>query len=583
MTFQVRRLLWHGALIGAGVGMLWSVPVPVGAQAQPGEQVLRRASDLENAGQYREAIAAYREALRQGAVGQGVLGLERAFSALGQEDSLFAALDTLLRTRPRDAVLQGARLRILRAVGRDADARRAFEQWRASDPKNAAPYREYVHLLLSDRRTERADSILRLAVEAIGDPREFATDFAELYATMGRWGAAAAAWRDALTDEPYYDQSAVFSLMSAPAPARDDVRRALVAPPRSSAALVASVARTRGWLELRWGAPRDAWRALSTLPAADSTAQLWIDFAEEAAHFGGALAARDALEAAYAVRKDPALAFRAASASLVGGDPASALRLLAAAASGVDSARFSADGLPLAVRALAEQGNPREAERQMTAYARFVTDGQRRLFARSLAWGWIRAGDIARARQSAAQGGGEEEDVVSGWLALFDGDLEGARAGLRTAEPKSLEVVTALAFISRAAQPRVPAIGGAFLALARGDSVRASRAFEAAADGVPAASSFVLALAARIASAQGDETRALALWTRLVEQFGTAPEAPEADLEWARVLERRGDRAAATARYEHLILTWPDSALVPQARAALDRLRLNPNGGDARI
>ncbi|MBM3908376.1 MAG: hypothetical protein FJ363_09940, partial [Gemmatimonadetes bacterium] len=69
---------------------------------------------------------------------------------------------------------------------------------------------------------------------------------------------------------------------------------------------------------------------------------------------------------------------------------------------------------------------------------------------------------------------------------------------------------------------------------------------------------------------------ALALWRRLVGEFAASPEAPDADLEWARALERAGDRAAATARYEHLILTWPDSALVPQARAALDRLRLAP-------
>ena len=76
-----------------------------------------------------------------------------------------------------------------------------------------------------------------------------------------------------------------------------------------------------------------------------------------------------------------------------------------------------------------------------------------------------------------------------------------------------------------------------------------------------------------MASARRDDARAIGLWTRLVEQYTAAPEAPEADLEWARTLERRGDRAAATARYEHLILTWPDSALVPQARQALDRLR----------
>jgi TolA-binding protein len=297
---------------------------------------------------------------------------------------------------------------------------------------------------------------------------------------------------------------------------------------------------------------------------------------------GGALAARDALAAAYRVRREAALAVRAASAALSGGDFAGALQLATDITPALDSARAAADALPIRVRALAELARPQEAEQLMTRYGARVTDLQRRQFARSLAWGWIRAGDIARARRASAQGGGEDEDVVSGWLALFDGDLDGARRGLRTAEEKSPEVVTALAFISRARQAQAPAIGAAFLALARADSAQASRAFEQAAESVPEAASFLLGLAARVASARHDEARAVALWTRLVEQFPSTPEAPEADLEWARALQRRGDRAAATARYEHLILTWPDSALLPQARDALDRMRMEaPEGRTA--
>ena len=575
-----------------------AAPRAAWAQAQPGEVPLRRGIDLENAGKYREAVGAYREALAQGATANAILGLERAFGAMGQDDSVLPALDGLLRASPRDPTLRGVLLRTLRALGRDAAARRAFDEWRALDPRDAAPYREYVRLLLTDRRAAQADSVLQLAVAARGGAsREFATEFADLYATMGQWDAAAAAWRDAMVDDPYLDQSAVYSLMGAPSASRDGVRNALALPvgksPRTSApatvapatvapAAVAlttvalttvALARTRAWLELRWGFPRDGWRALSTLPPSDSTAQLWIDFADEAMHAGGALAARDALIAAYQVRHDATLALRAASAALEGGDAAGALRLAIAVAPALDSTQFAAEALPISVRALAEQGKSQDAEQLIARYGARVTDAQRRLFARSLAWGWIRAGDIARARRAASQGGGEDEDVVSGWLALFDGDLDGARRGLRTAEDKSPEIVTALAFISRAKQARTSAIGAAFLALARGDSAQASREFEHAASSVPDAASFLIGLAARVASARRDETRAVMLWTRLVEQYATSPEAPEADLEWARALQRRGDRGGATERYEHLILTWPDSALVPQAREALERMK----------
>lgn len=555
-------------------------PHTVFAQAQPGEGALRRALDLENAAKYREAVAAYREAIAQGAITQGVLGLERSFGSLGQEDSLLPTLDALLRAAPRDPTLRGVLLRTQRSLGRDDAARRAFEDWRALNPRDAAPYREYVRILLTDRRTAPADSVLQQAVESLGGAREFATEFADLYATMGRWDAAAAAWRDALADAPYLDQSAAYSLMSAPSAARDGVRAALAPQLTTPEVVVVSLARTRAWLELRWGSPREGWRALRTLPPSDSTAHLWVDFADEAVHLGGGLAARDALEAAYQVRRDPVLALRAAAAALGGGDAASALRLATLATTAtpaLDSARAAAEALPVRVRALAEQGQPAEAEALIGRYGARVTDAQRRLFARSLAWGWIRVGDISRARRAAAQGGGEDEDVVSGWLALFAGDLDGARRGLRTAEAQTPDVVTALAFISRAKQPRAPGIGAAFLALARRDSSQASRAFEQAAESVPDAAAFLIGLAARVASAQGDERRAMSLWTQLVESHPSSPEAPEADLEWARTLQRRGDRAGATARYEHLILTWPDSALVPQAREALDRMRLAPD------
>lgn len=577
----MRRAYGWWFAIAALAWLALSAPRAAFAQAQPGEGALRRALDLENASKYREAVTAYREAIVQGALTQGVLGLERSFGSLGQEDSLLPTLDALLRAAPRDPTLRGVLLRTQRSLGRDAAARRAFEDWRALNPRDPAPYREYVRILLTDRRTAPADSVLQQAVASLGGAREFATEFADLYATMGRWDAAAAAWREALADAPYLDQSAAYSLMAAPSAARDGVRTALTPQLATPAVVVVALARTRAWLELRWGSPREGWRALRALPPSDSTAQLWVDFADEAVHLGGAVAARDALEAAYQVRQDPALALRAASAALTGGDAASALRLATLATTAtpaLDSARAAAEALPVRVRALSEQGQPGEAEALIDRYGARVTDAQRRLFARALAWGWIRAGDVSRARRAAAQGGGADEDVVSGWLALFDGDLDGARRGLRTAEAQTPEVVTALAFISRARQPRAPGIGAAFLALARGDSSQASRAFEQAAVSVPDAASFLIGLAARVASAQGDERRAVSLWTQLVERHSRSPEAPEADLEWARSLQRHGDYAGATARYEHLILTWPDSALVPQAREALDRLRLAPDG-----
>ena len=52
---------------------------------------------------------------------------------------------------------------------------------------------------------------------------------------------------------------------------------------------------------------------------------------------------------------------------------------------------------------------------------------------------------------------------------------------------------------------------------------------------------------------------------------GAAPAA--AELAWARLLRRRGEAAAAVQHLEHLILTYPESAVVPQARRELDQAK----------
>jgi TolA-binding protein len=83
----------------------------------------------------------------------------------------------------------------------------------------------------------------------------------------------------------------------------------------------------------------------------------------------------------------------------------------------------------------------------------------------------------------------------------------------------------------------------------------------------------LLALAARIQIARKQEAAAIALWGRIITQYATAPEAAESDLEWGKTLRRRGDNSGATERFEHLILSYPRSALVPQARRELEPLR----------
>jgi hypothetical protein len=161
---------------------------------------------------------------------------------------------------------------------------------------------------------------------------------------------------------------------------------------------------------------------------------------------------------------------------------------------------------------------------------------------------------------------------VAGWLALYEGDLATARRALRASGAPSREAVSALALLSRTRAERSESVGRSFLLLARADSTAAATELERAASDVSDAAPLLLMLAARIHAGRGDFVRAEPLWKRIVDGYEQSPEAAEADLSWARSLASRGDTPGARARLEHLILTYPSSALVPQARRALDQI-----------
>ncbi|MGH7701387.1 MAG: tetratricopeptide repeat protein, partial [Gemmatimonadales bacterium] len=85
----------------------------------------------------------------------------------------------------------------------------------------------------------------------------------------------------------------------------------------------------------------------------------------------------------------------------------------------------------------------------------------------------------------------------------------------------------------------------------------------------------LLLLAGRVAAGLGGahDATATALFADVVRTGGDGAAAPAAELEWARVLLRQGRTDDAIAHLEHLILTYPGSAVVPQARRDLERAR----------
>ncbi|HXD49341.1 MAG TPA: hypothetical protein VN600_11220 [Gemmatimonadaceae bacterium] len=539
------------------------------APAAPDTMAFYKALDLEASGKYRDAAPLFRSALHTTAAVNALLGLERVYAELGWSDSLLKPLDTLIAAAPREETYRTVQLRTLQSLGRDADLRAAFERWAHDQPTSSAPYREYARLLMQRNQITAADSVLARAKQSLGTTKDLQLEVAQARAAQGEWVESANAWREALRSADYLEQAAAYALAPTPSATRQQVRDVFLAPP-----IEVPARRALSDLETSWGSAADGWTALKDLPPDSISAEAWSEFAKRAEADERWTLARDALESALKWKRTPALALRAATAALNVGDAAAAMRLAPMADAHGDSTLAAREYLPVQARALAALGRPADAERLVAAYDRFLAPGARASLTRTIAWGWVRTGDMAHARAALAENGVEgDSSDAAGWLALYDGNLKTARTLLRGGTESSPELALALGLIARLKVDSSAAIGQAFLALARGDSAGAAAQLVQAADRTPGGRSLLLATAAQIQLARKNDVEATALWKRIIASDPDTPEAPEAELEWARSLHRAGDTAGATTHLEHLILTYPQSALVPQARRELDALK----------
>ena len=539
----------------------------VAAQEDEPPAVLR-ALDLENAGKYREAAQLFRAALRTTPTAGALLGLERTYAELGMSDSLLAPLDSLIARRPREPLYRTVQLRTLQILRREDLLRAAFERWVRDAPRDPAPFREYARLLLQLGRSSAADSVVQRGRLVLGGGRDLEYETAQLRAAQGQWLPSAEAWRRALADAPHLAGAAAYALAPTPASSRDSVRAVFLASQDLGARNALSE------LELTWGRPREAWDALRTLSPDTASARVWAEFGERALAEERYSVARDALAAALKVRRTSALSLSAARAALRAGSPADVFTLAPLTDVDADPAGAARDVVPLHVEALAALGRGADAEAVVERFDRYLAPGQRMRLARTVASAWVRAGDIPRAR-AALRAAGEDADSseAAGWLALYEGRLGDARALLKAARDAGPELAFALGIVARTRGDWAPELGAAFLALARGDTSAAATQFVSAAERQPEAAPALLSAAARLRAAHGDETGAVLLWQRIVAQHADAPEAAESELEWARTLRRRGDAAGAITHLEHLILSAPQSALLPQARRELELAR----------
>ena len=555
-------------------------------------QAIGQGFELERAGQYEQAAGIYLATLRADPTNlSALLGLERVLRPLNRLGELLPAAQRAAAASPTNAALRGVLLRTYVALNEPDSGRAVALRWAAAAPRDEAPYREWAMALEDAHRHAAARDVLLVGRRALGRPGAFGIELAELSRLSGDWEGAAREWAAALEDAPVQLPNAASALAEAPDAARERIARLLTAGTPSPL-----TRRLAGELLLGWGQPQRAWAVFEpsvATPSADAAFALrrFADLAS-ARSTPDARRVRALALARYAdLTPEPGGAAAraradAARAFIDAGDRAAARAVLERVA---QDSSAPADAQRLAQRAVVEAlidgGQLDTAARQLVTNGRLSADDRAGLRLR-LARARIATGDLDRADSAVARDSSVEGLALQGWIALYRGRLKDAQGLFHAAGPyagdrhEATERTAMLALLQQVPAESFRELGGALLLLAQGDSLHAVQALRLAAGrlatgagggGRPDLLLLAGRVAARLDSAQ--QQTALALFDEIVHTAGEGAAAPAAELEWARLLERRAQTAEAMRHLEHLILTYPGSAVVPEARRELERAK----------
>ena len=559
-------------------------------------QAIGQGFELERAGQYEQAAAIYLATLRADPTNlSALLGLERVLPPLNRLGELLPAAQRAAAASPSNVALRGVLLRTYVALNEPDSARAVALRWAAAAPRDEAPYREWAMALEDAHRPGAARDVLLVGRRAVGRPGAFGIELAELSELSGDWGGAAREWAAALEGAPVQLPNAASALAEAPDAQRESIARLLTAGTPSPL-----TRRLAGELLLGWGQALRAWAVFEpsvAMPSADAAFAL-----RRFADLAGARSTPDARRvralalaryadlapepggAATRARTDAARAF------IEAGDRAAARAVLERVArdstAPPDAQRLAERAV---VEALIDGGQLDTAARQLATTGRLSADDRAGL-GRRLARARIATGELDRADSAVARDSSVEALALQGWIALYRGRLRDAQALFRTAGPyagdrrDATERTAMLALLQQVTADSFPELGGALLLLAQGDSLHAVQSLRLAAGRLATGEvggvgeggrPDLLLLAGRVAARLDtvQQRTALVLFDDVVRTAGQGAAAPAAELEWARLLERRAQTAEAIRHLEHLILTYPGSAVVPEARRELERAK----------
>jgi hypothetical protein len=512
-----------------------------------------------------------------------LLGLERVLLPMGRSAEIVPQARAALLANPTSGPVYGVALRAWSAAEEPDSIRAVAERWAAAAPGDETPYREWGAAALSRRDRPGAILAYRTGRERLHRPDALAPELAQVATADGDFAGALREWLPAIRRLPGYRGTAVSTLSQAPDSVRADLLRQLEREPDFPAR------RLEADLRARWGDPVGALEKLQAALPEDRAQSLealrgLLDQFRLRPGRDARLATGRALEL-IAERSPEAerarLRLDAARAYTAAGERDAARRMLTGIAADRSApGTISSGAATTLVQVLISEGKLDDAARRLAEHRGDMGGEEYASLQRRLAAGWVQAGDLARADSAIAGDSTVDGLALSGRIRLYQGDVAGAIERFKAAGPyagersEATERTALLALLQPIEADSLPALGQALLQLARGDTAKAVAGLDRVAGDLPPGKggAEIRLLAGRLATAAGKPGDA----ERLLKAAASADApgtAPAAELALAELLLDQRRPAEAVAQLEHLILTYPASALVPQARRRLDEAR----------
>jgi len=551
-------------------------------------RLLREAAVREAAGDFEAAERILEGILANDpAAVSALLALVRVYRVQGRLADVLDPVDRLLQADPTSTTGHQLRLQTLAELGRMDRFEKAAEAWIAATPKLETPYREIARVYAARGMHARAAEVLERGRKRVGRQDALALELGEAFALLGDDKRAIREWERAIGAE---------------ARGASLVRRRFAALPDGGARLVPGLIdaltrkpttpqRRRAAVELAIDAGLgDRAEAIARGVAGELQGREREAFLVEVARRAdGARLLRLAYWAygellAAGAPDQPLLALRTrhAELALAVGDTATARAAFAAlesayAVGSPDRRRAAAFRIELTARegdidvALGELQSFRDEYGESPEL-----DGLAAVIGEEL----LRRGDVARAERVLATAKGPRATVLRGRIALHEGDVRQARAAFMTAAPgldgaEATETLALVTLLGRVTPEGGRLLGTALARAMQGDDRGAVAILVDESHSLDRAErAGILDFAAGLADRAALPADAERIRRLIVADYADSPEAPAALLALGRSLAARpGHDVEARAFLERLVLEYPRSALVPQARRELDRLR----------